>query len=88
MGELLAVCSDLRSPLLRGMPGLLATADGRVHLGPAAATGAVQTWKTGTGLIRSVGGVPGAGSRTVDPSVEDAYLLLRAAPVGGHEVPS
>ena len=70
------------------VPGLLATADGRVHLGPAAAAGAVQTWKTGTGLIRSVGGVPGAGSRPVDPSVEDAYLLLRAAPLDGHEVPS
>ena len=70
------------------VPALLATAAGRVYLGPAAAVGAVQTWKTGTGLIRSVGGVPGTGSRPVDPSVEDAYLLLRAAPVGGREVPS
>jgi ABC-2 type transport system ATP-binding protein len=58
---------------------LLATAAGRVHLGPAASTGAVQTWKTGTGLVRSVGGQPAPDSCVVDPSVEDAYLLLRSA---------
>ncbi|MFY9913274.1 MAG: ATP-binding cassette domain-containing protein, partial [Nocardioidaceae bacterium] len=40
------------------VPELLATAAGRVHLGPTANTGAVQTWKTGTGLVRSVGGQP------------------------------
>ena len=57
---------------------LLATAAGRVHLGPAASSGAVQTWKTGTGLVRSVGGQPAPDSSVVDPSVEDAYLLLRS----------
>ncbi len=57
---------------------LLATAAGRVHLGPAATSGAVQTWKTGTGLVRSVGGQPAPDSSVVDPSVEDAYLLLRS----------
>ncbi len=60
------------------VPELLATAAGRVHLGPAATTGAVQTWKTGTGLVRSVGGQPAPDSSVVDPSVEDAYLLLRS----------
>ncbi len=60
------------------VPALLATAAGRVHLGPAATTGAVQTWKTGTGLVRSVGGQPAPDSSVVDPSVEDAYLLLRS----------
>jgi len=58
------------------VPELLATAAGRVHLGPAATSGAVQTWKTGTGLVRSVGGQPAPDSSVVDPSVEDAYLLL------------
>ena len=58
------------------VPELLATAAGRVHLGPTASTGAVQTWKTGTGLVRSVGGQPAPDSFVVDPSVEDAYLLL------------
>ena len=60
------------------VPELLATASGRVHLGPAATSGAVQTWKTGTGLVRSVGGQPAPDSSVVDPSVEDAYLLLRS----------
>jgi len=60
------------------VPELLGTAAGRVHLGPTAAVGAVQTWKTGTGLVRSVGGQPAPDSCVVDPSVEDAYLLLRS----------
>ncbi len=60
------------------VPELLATAAGRVYLGPTATTGAVQTWKTGTGLVRSVGGQPGPNFSAVDPSVEDAYLLLRS----------
>jgi ABC-2 type transport system ATP-binding protein len=60
------------------VPELLATAAGRVHLGPVATSGAVQTWKTGTGLVRSVGGQPAPDSSVVDPSVEDAYLLLRS----------
>ena len=60
------------------VPELLATAAGRVHLGPSASVGAVQTWKTGTGLVRSVGGQLAPDSSVVDPSVEDAYLLLRS----------
>lgn len=60
------------------VPELLATAAGRVHIGAAASAGAVQIWKTGTGMVRSVGGVPGADSVAVEPSVEDAYLLLRS----------
>jgi ABC-2 type transport system ATP-binding protein len=61
------------------VPELLATAAGRVHLGPTPTTGAVQTWKTGTGLVRSIGGRPAPDSSVVDASVEDAYLLLRSA---------
>ncbi|MGW6282545.1 ABC transporter ATP-binding protein [Kribbella sp. NPDC055071] len=60
------------------VPQLLATAAGRVQIGPTGNAGAVQTWKTGTGLVRSVGGQPAPDSAGVDPSVEDAYLLLRA----------
>jgi ABC-2 type transport system ATP-binding protein len=65
------------------VPALLATATGRVHQGPSATAGAVQTWKTGTGLIRSVGGRPGPDSSAVDPTVEDAYLLLRSETTAG-----
>jgi ABC-2 type transport system ATP-binding protein len=60
------------------VPELLATAAGRVHQGPSATPGAIQTWRTGTGLVRSVGGRPAAGSSAVEPTVEDAYLLLRS----------
>lgn len=59
------------------VPELLATAVGRVHVGPSASAGAAQTWKTGTGLVRSVGGQPAPDSSALAPSVEDAYLLLR-----------
>jgi len=65
------------------VPGLLATAAGLVHQGPSAAAGAVQTWRTGTGLVRSVGGVPAIDSTAVDPTVEDAYLLLRSRTTTG-----
>ncbi|QAY70136.1 ABC transporter ATP-binding protein [Xylanimonas protaetiae] len=59
---------------------LLAVAAGHVHQGPAPSEGAVGTWKTGTGLVHSVGGTPDTQTSTaVDPTVEDAYLLLRAA---------
>ena len=62
------------------VPELIATATGRVHVGPTATVGAVTSWKTGAGLVRSVGGRPAPDSRSVEPSVEDAYLLLRAEP--------
>jgi ABC-2 type transport system ATP-binding protein len=65
------------------VPELLACAAGRVHEGRAPAPGAVQTWKTGTGLVRSVGGEPPADSSAVDPTVEDAYLLLRSRTTTG-----
>jgi ABC-2 type transport system ATP-binding protein len=66
------------------VPELLALASGRVHVGPEPAKNAVQIWRTGTGLIRSVGGSPGLGHASAEPSVEDAYLLLRN---GGEEPP-
>ncbi len=65
------------------VPDLLASAAGRVHQGRSAAPGAVQTWRTGTGLIRSVGGAPTTDSTVVDPTVEDAYLLLRSRTTPG-----
>ena len=57
---------------------LLATARERVHVGPEPNAGAVTTWRTGTGLVHSVGGTPLPGATAVEPSVEDAYLLLRS----------
>lgn len=57
---------------------LVETAAGRVQVGPDPAEGAVTTWRTGTGQVRSVGGEPVAGAAVVEPTVEDAYLLMRA----------
>lgn len=59
------------------VPELLALAEGQVHLSAQASAGAVATWRTGTSLVRSVGGSPAPDARLVDPTVEDAYLLLR-----------
>ena len=70
------------------VPELLATAAGQVHVGPSASRGAVTTWKTGTGQIRSVGGQPHADAVPVEPSVEDAYLLLRGQRSTTEGVPS
>ncbi|MGN0065197.1 MAG: ABC transporter ATP-binding protein [Nocardioides sp.] len=60
------------------VPELLAAAEGCVHEGDRPTPGASQSWRTGSGRIRSVGGVPGAGFDPVAPTVEDAYLLLRS----------
>ncbi|HYJ67063.1 MAG TPA: ATP-binding cassette domain-containing protein [Nocardioidaceae bacterium] len=58
---------------------LIATARGRVHVASLANPGALNSWRTGTGAVRSVGGQPGIDADAVEPTVEDAYLLLRAA---------
>jgi ABC-2 type transport system ATP-binding protein len=58
---------------------LLATAVGKVHVAPEASPDAIATWKTGTGLVHSVGGTPPADAQSLDPSVEDAYLLIRGS---------
>ena len=64
------------------VPGLLASARGRVHISTAPSDDALHTWRTGSGLVRSVGGTPAPDAVSVDASVEDAYLLLRHRPEG------
>ena len=54
---------------------LTATADGRVWLDDARHPQAQVAWTTGDGLVRNVGDAP-VGSTLVDPTLEDAYLLL------------
>jgi ABC-2 type transport system ATP-binding protein len=70
------------------VPELLAAAAGQVHVGPSASVGSVMTWRTGTGQIRSVGGRPHPAAVPVEPSVEDAYLLLRGQRPTNEGVPS
>jgi ABC-2 type transport system ATP-binding protein len=55
---------------------LVATAAGRVWLAEARDPAALAAWRTGTGRIRNVGDAAPPGAHLVEPSVEDAYLLL------------
>ena len=56
---------------------LIEVARGQVHIAAQEVPGAFSSWRTGTGRVRSVGGTPGADAQSVEPTVEDAYLLLR-----------
>jgi len=64
---------------------LVATADGRVWLTDEADPRARTSWRTGTGRYRNLGAAAPAGAEVAEPSLEDAYLLLRAS-VEGSEV--
>jgi ABC-2 type transport system ATP-binding protein len=59
------------------VPELVGTAEGQVWVGPVANDGALSSWRTGTGAIRSVGGTPSSDAVRAEPAVEDAYLLMR-----------
>ncbi len=67
-----AVCFD------GTVPDLMATASGQVWVGGEANPGALNSWRTGSGAVRSIGGTPRPDARAVEPVVEDAYLLMRA----------
>ncbi len=63
---------------------MVGTADGRVWLCDDPGDGGVAAWRTGTGRHRVVGGTRPPSAETVEPTLEDAYLLMlggrRAAP--------
>ncbi|MBA3361558.1 MAG: ABC transporter ATP-binding protein [Acidimicrobiia bacterium] len=62
--------------LFQGTPSQLsATAVGRVWISDVRTEGGQVTWRTGDGLYRSVGVAPD-GATLVNPTIEDAYLLL------------
>jgi ABC-2 type transport system ATP-binding protein len=54
---------------------LTSAAAGRVWLSDAREPGSSVAWVTGEGRVRNVGTAP-AGAELVEPSIEDAYLLL------------
>jgi ABC-2 type transport system ATP-binding protein len=54
----------------------VATAAGRVWLSDTRDPAALAGWRTGTGRVRNVGAGAPPGADLVEPSVEDAYLLL------------
>ncbi len=55
-------------------------AAGRVWLAAEPDPRARASWRTGTGLYRNIAEQAPAGADVVEPSLEDAYLLLRGAP--------
>jgi ABC-2 type transport system ATP-binding protein len=57
--------------------GLVARAAGRVWLADQPDPAATVSWRTGTGRYRNVAAHVGDGVEHVEPSLEDAYLLLR-----------
>src|SRR5689334_6044921 len=57
--------------------GLTGQAAGRVWLADQPDPAATVSWRTGTGRYRNVGGRVRDGVEHVEPSLEDAYLLLR-----------
>ena len=56
---------------------LVATAAGRVWLADSPSPDALASWRTGTGRFHHVGHHPPGDAEPVEPTVEDAYLLLR-----------
>ena len=57
---------------------LVASAAGRVWVTDELAAGATLSWRTGTGEHRNIG-IPPPGATLLEPTLEDAYLLLVGA---------
>jgi ABC-2 type transport system ATP-binding protein len=55
---------------------LVSSAAGQVWLSDEPVPDAAVTWRTGTGRYRVVGGPPPPGAEAVEPTLEDAYLLM------------
>ena len=58
---------------------LVATARGRVWLADTEDASSLASWRTGSGRFRHVGHHAPSGAQLAEPTLEDAYLLLRAA---------
>jgi ABC-2 type transport system ATP-binding protein len=59
-----------------GVIDLVRTAQGSVWMADQPDARALAQWRTGTGRFRHVGTAP-AGAELVEPTLEDAYLLMR-----------
>ena len=59
---------------------LVASARGRVWLADRQGDDALSVWRTGSGRYRHVGHHPPPGAELAEPTLEDAYLLLRGVP--------
>ena len=61
------------------VPELVSFATGKVWMAAGPDAGAQASWRTASGGYRNVGERVPAGAALVEPSLEDAYLLLRGA---------
>ncbi len=59
-----------------GVIDLVSTATGNVWMADSPDPSALAQWRTGTGRFRHVGTAP-VGAELVEPTLEDAYLLMR-----------
>jgi ABC-2 type transport system ATP-binding protein len=57
---------------------LVETARGKVWVADVEQPGALSAWRTGTGRFRHVARTAPPGAEPAEPTLEDAYLLLRA----------
>lgn len=67
---------------------LVSRAAGRVWLADAPDPAASVSWRTGTGRYRNVAEGARTGVEHVEPSLEDAYLLLRGSTTAAEQVRS
>jgi ABC-2 type transport system ATP-binding protein len=65
---------------------LVARAENRVWLADGPDPRAQTSWRTGSGRYRNLGDAAPPGAQVVEPSLEDAYLLLRGATAPESEV--
>jgi len=63
---------------------LVAAARGRVWQADEPDPGAQLSWRTAAGVYRNLGAAP-AGARQVEPTLEDAYLLMRGSDASGSQ---
>jgi ABC-2 type transport system ATP-binding protein len=70
-----------------GVRDLVAQANGRVWLADEADPAAQASWRTGGGRYRNVSDQAPAAAQLVEPTLEDAYLLLRRESAAGLTTP-
>jgi ABC-2 type transport system ATP-binding protein len=80
--ERVVVIDDGRIRFDGAVRDMVAQADGRVWLSDEPDPRAMTSWRTGTGRYRNLGSAAErvAGAEPAEPSLEDAYLLLRGVP--------
>ena len=61
------------------VPELVSVAAGKVWMAASPDAAAQASWRTASGRYRNVGEHVPSGAELVEPSLEDAYLLLRGA---------